>query len=257
MGSGGGNRARMNEQKPHPEQARQQNVEMKNGIRRCVQEEKERKRGRGNGLEEAAAVPVMETMASFKLRRTWFGEEGPGVQEAVGGVEHPHGDKHSGGIRPGQVQARTPGDEGGPPDCKAGASSDNKCQSTRGERSLSRDRGASRNGSWGWGDERSGAELKRTSNSDRRGFRSLRFAFLQRRRCVVRWGFGGSHRQRAGQAEADQALRGDADLLAARNSLHNRTAAAAGECADAGTLAAAKDAAQDGANRRASPDLLK
>src|SRR5580692_3806908 len=60
-----------------------------------------------------------------------------------------------------------------------------------------------------------------------------------------------------GEAEANDRLRLNLHLLAFRDGVGAGTHAAAGRCADGRSLAAAQDAAEDGADGSAAADLLR
>jgi hypothetical protein len=78
--------------------------------------------------EEAGAVLVVEAVAGFEVRvvvwRAWevdiwdvdvdVNVEDAGVEEAVGGVDHPDGYEHRGGGSPGKDEVGAAGDEEGP-----------------------------------------------------------------------------------------------------------------------------------------------
>ncbi len=73
--------------------------------------------GDGSGSdegEEASAVAMMEEVSSFEAGGRLVVGERPGVEEAIGGVEHPNGDEHGGGLDPGERDAGAEGDEEGP-----------------------------------------------------------------------------------------------------------------------------------------------
>ena len=56
--------------------------------------------------EERAAVTMMEAVALFELGRGLAAGKRAGVEQAVGGIEHPDGDEHRGGRGPGKMEGR-------------------------------------------------------------------------------------------------------------------------------------------------------
>jgi hypothetical protein len=53
--------------------------------------------GDGDDDEEGAAMAMMEAMTLLELGRGLAAGEWAGVEQAIGGVEHPDGDEHCGG----------------------------------------------------------------------------------------------------------------------------------------------------------------
>jgi hypothetical protein len=87
------------------------------------------KSGEGDRVEddegdEGGAVSVVEAVAGFEVggrdarfRDARFERRGvgeAGVQQAVGGVNHPDGEEHGGWLGPGEMEVRAAGDEDGP-----------------------------------------------------------------------------------------------------------------------------------------------
>ena len=64
--------------------------------------------------EEGAAMAMMETVALFELGRGLAAGKRAGVEEAVGGVEHPDGDEHRGRCGEGKMKADGRSDGDGP-----------------------------------------------------------------------------------------------------------------------------------------------
>ena len=106
--------ARVNEEQPGAEQASEENVEVEDGVGCAMEEKDEGKAGEKDGREEAVAMAVMETVALFKVAGGGAGEEGFGIEEAVGGVEHPDGEEHGEGVEAADTDAGAAGDEDGP-----------------------------------------------------------------------------------------------------------------------------------------------
>ena len=94
MGGGGSG---VDEEEPGEDQGAEDGVEAEDLERDMAEERGQGERAGEDCGEEGGGVAVVEEVAGFKVGGVeGVGEELAGVEEAVGGVEHPDGEEHGG-----------------------------------------------------------------------------------------------------------------------------------------------------------------
>lgn len=104
----------VDEQHPGGKQRREQDVEVK---RASVETVKQRCEGDGADCDEGdkeCAVSVVKAVTRLKIGVKVADVERARVEQAIGGIDHPDGEKHGCGFGPRKVEVRTACDEDGP-----------------------------------------------------------------------------------------------------------------------------------------------